>query len=799
MTAGARTMAALLAAAFGLSACRDDGGPGAVSGPPAVQRLALSLAPGAGPAPQASVLQAFDPAAEGAGIAVDAPHFGVVVPEWLPPGSPALLTAGAGQRERAVRVTLRSPWTLDGARRLVVAAAVEGTGGASLVAEFRRGGASVFVSEPQRFREQRSLDLLEFALPPGLGTEPCDALVLACTGGRRVLALGQVQLMAEAPGADLPRPEQGPALVRLGTEARPALGLLPGRALVAECVVPEASQLVLAWCEPDGGLDALPARHVASDLGGAPPDVPALPAIPGLTLTYELSDAPEGVLELTYPTGPGWRRAVVDLLPAWVGQRLRLTFRVADDASARALALAPPEVRRNAVAERTVLLITSDTHRADHLGAQPGAVPIATPVLDALAARGTLFADCYAPVNNTNPSHVALMTGMHPRDTGVLDNYRPVAEAAQTLAEAFAEAGFLTYAAVSTLHLGPPGSGLGQGFDRVSWPGQGAHRDSRETIGDLLAWLPEARGQPLFLWLHVFDAHMPYEPPAEVAQRLWPADRDPRDPGLPPPPAAPDSLPRSLRDVRDLAWPVAMYRGEVEALDERLARLLTVPRIAEGVVALVADHGESLGENQVWFGHGGIAPATLHIPLVLAGPGVPAGRVVARPVTHLSLGATLLDLAGVTDAPLPGASLLAQLDTRGPEAPRFALEANGLAAAVTHGGLHLVLHLQARDVAALGPPRAQHAVELFDLASDPRAEHDLALARRDQARTLRANLIAWLTAARPTGWAHPADTAAEHLEAMAELGYVGPSSAAPDAPLFTPDDCAECAPYSASK
>ncbi|MFT7678581.1 MAG: hypothetical protein ACI8QC_002574 [Planctomycetota bacterium] len=112
-------------------------------------------------------------------------------------------------------------------------------------------------------------------------------------------------------------------------------------------------------------------------------------------------------------------------------------------------ALGLPELISRREKPKTVLLVTSDTHRADYLGASNSGVFVKTPDLDALAARGVLFEDCGSVTNVTNPSHIAMLTGTPVRDTGIVDNATPVSEQAETLAEAFSNRGYLTYASAS--------------------------------------------------------------------------------------------------------------------------------------------------------------------------------------------------------------------------------------------------------------------------------------------------------------------------------------------------------------
>ena len=212
------------------------------------------------------------------------------------------------------------------------------------------------------------------------------------------------------------------------------------------------------------------------------------------------------------------------------------------------IALGEPRLVRRSDQAPTVVLITSDAHRADHVGAARSGVDVATPFLDELAARGVLFEDCTAPSNETLPSLTALMTGLSPRDTGILSNIDTLAGGARTLAERFRVAGFLTFASVSFASLGPGRSGLEQGFDRVSAPMIGA-RDSSETLAAVGDWLARSEGLPVFVWLHIADAHSPYDPPEAWRRRYYDIHRDPRDRSFDEPPEW--MLPESQASVRD--------------------------------------------------------------------------------------------------------------------------------------------------------------------------------------------------------------------------------------------------------
>lgn len=425
-------------------------------------------------------------------------------------------------------------------------------------------------------------------------------------------------------------------------------------------------------------------------------------------------------------------------------------------------------LRRTSDAPPTVLLITSDTHRGDHLGATARPGLVRTPNIDRLARTGVLFEDCWAQTNITNPSHISLMTGRHPRDTGVTDNRTRVARRAATIAERFAAAGYETRASVSAFHLLDRTSGLGQGFDRMEGPEQ-PQRDGEVAARQVAEWLDESRGVPTFTWLHLFDAHAPYGPPEPYARRYY-GDGDPTI--GPEPDFDLERLPPSLRGVRDLDFLRAEYRAEVDYLDGALRDLLERPRVAAGVVAFTSDHGESLGQHGIWWNHTGLYPDTVHVPLVVRWPGGPSGVRVGSQVALRDVAATLLAIAGVGRGDVEGDDLRAAIGEAPPERPQFTLASNAHAAAVRSGRWLCIVYLRWMKPVSMDDERVTGQVELFDLEADPRAERDLVLDEHAVATELRAAVIEWLGRAPGTTLAEgPADLSEADEAMLRGLGY----------------------------
>lgn len=436
----------------------------------------------------------------------------------------------------------------------------------------------------------------------------------------------------------------------------------------------------------------------------------------------------------------------------------------------------------------TVLFITSDTHRSDHLGAAQAGVSIQTPVLDDLAGRGVLFENCYSTTNVTLPSHVSLMTGHHPRQTRVISNDHRLTGAPETLAERFQAAGYRTLAVVSAAHIYGSLPGLDQGFDRMAGPAT-ADRPASESIDILDEWMHDLEDQALFVWLHLFDAHGPYQPPEPFAHEYYPAERDAFDPQLPDL-GLDDVLAHHLKGLRDLDYPPAQYRGEISYLDDQLRRVLDRPRVRAGIVALTADHGECLGDHELYFTHERVFPDTLHVPLLLTFPGAPAGRRVREPVSHLDLTPTILSLAGLDATDLPGRQLLAP---QPPSMRRFALEARQLSASLNHEGWHCILYLATFKGNSARVGYERHQLQLFHTDADPRCQHDQVELDPDRARRMRAEIIAWLNTEDSLGWGQSASLGDEEMAQLAELGYVdGSENLEVESSFDEACDCAHC-------
>ncbi|MFT7077564.1 MAG: arylsulfatase [Planctomycetota bacterium] len=442
-----------------------------------------------------------------------------------------------------------------------------------------------------------------------------------------------------------------------------------------------------------------------------------------------------------------------------------------------------------------VLLITSDTHRGDHVGrgGTPGLV--STPMIDALGRRGIQFTNALSAANMTNPSHVALMTGESPRDTRIVGNQAPLDGAAVTLAERFAAAGWATAAAVSVHHICHPYSGLGQGFDRYDGPEvrtdyRNQRRPGSVAVERALTWIDERDDVPLFLWVHVFDVHGPYEAEPSFLERYRNSDLSSIERSLDPVPGSPlpDWIASSAEKRANVRDHHNAYRAAVDQVDQLLGTLFNHPRAMgpSGVIGFTADHGESFGRHQLWWTHHGLYPDQLHVPLIVAGGGLPAGIQSDTPVEMVSLGSTLMDLAGLDSGEHPARPL----DVRGERSPepRFALGFSGEKAAVDIEGWLLILNLVEHDY-ELGPREfLKGGIELYHVTADPACENDLSDVEAKRADRMKNALIRWLDDARPSGYATVFNMSSEAVQRLKELGYGGMSESSNEGAWYVRDE-----------
>ena len=392
-----------------------------------------------------------------------------------------------------------------------------------------------------------------------------------------------------------------------------------------------------------------------------------------------------------------------------------------------------------------VVVITIDTLRPDHLHCY-GYDKIETPTIDRIAQTGVLFENGVTQTPLTPPSHASIFTGLNPpshkvRDTGgfVLSPSTP------TLASLLQEKGWDTAAFISSAVL-KKRFGFDHGFavydDQMPQPGnrqeflEDAERRAGDTVDRAIQWLDSRSDKPFFLWVHLYDPHTPYDPPSPFRAQY--KDRP--------------------------------YDGEIAYADRELGRLMeTLWRKSppeKTLVALLSDHGESLGEHGE-FSHGVfLYDATLRIAYLLSGPGVPAGPRVTQQARTIDLLPTVLALMGSpAPAGVEGASLVPLFS--GKDAGTAISYAETLFPKINLGWAEL-RGIRTNHWKYIRAPKP----ELYDLSRDPKETNNVLAEHPYEVRKLEAQLAA---ASRSTG-SEKVETTPMDERTLAQLKSLGYTS-----------------------
>lgn len=419
-----------------------------------------------------------------------------------------------------------------------------------------------------------------------------------------------------------------------------------------------------------------------------------------------------------------------------------------------------------------VLVLLMDAFRADHSSAYGYSRPT-TPRIDAFAEGGTLFERAYSTSSYTLASHASLLTGLLPHEHGAewddaMEYWRcdcPI------LGEVLQDRGYATAGLSSNPYWFTREYGFARGFHRFEdFFNNPADAVFRTTFGRavekfvlprvgyldvpgrkradsvnrrLLRWLDSVDGRPFFAFVNYFDVHDPYMPPEPYRSRYagkpvggtinW------RITGM-----DPRLEPAVIQDEMDA------YDGAISYLDGQIGALLDSLE-ARGVlentfVVITSDHGEEFGEHGLLLHGHGLHVQSVHVPLILRGPGVPAGLRVSDPVSNAALPSTVMALTGLESSfplaplvgPAPAEPPVTELVKKPWGSDRFPAF-HGAMQAVVDGPWHYIRH----DV---------FGVELYDLASDPAEQHDLA------ADPAHAELLDRLDRSLEAAWKRPPRT-----------------------------------------
>jgi arylsulfatase A-like enzyme len=391
------------------------------------------------------------------------------------------------------------------------------------------------------------------------------------------------------------------------------------------------------------------------------------------------------------------------------------------------------------LAPSNLVIITLDTTRADRLSPY-GFMNVALPHLERLAREGVLFDDAVSVAPLTLPAHASLFTGLLPPDHGVRDNADPpLADRYITLAEVLRARGFRTAASVGSVVL-DSARGLRQGFETYRDLAAVFSHDVRQRRGDQVVadavdWLGAMGGARFFLWVHLYDAHWPYDPPEPYRSAY---SHDP-------------------------------YSGEIAFADAQIGRLLVFLEakalLDRTIVVVVADHGESLGERGERR-HGVLLyENVLRVPLMLRAPGLRPSRVPDL-VRLIDVMPTVLDLLDVPAAPASdGRSFADLVHGRSRRQEREAYFESVYAERLGCGRSRSLRRGRLKLIDGVRP-------ELYDLEQDPFELRNVYAQHPRLAQTMSAR-IQLLTRGDATITAPAVEIPSDLRARLAALGYVG--------------------------
>jgi arylsulfatase A-like enzyme len=478
----------------------------------------------------------------------------------------------------------------------------------------------------------------------------------------------------------------------------------------------------------------------------------------------------EEVVDPSSERGGAWRDRRVDLA-ALAGATRELRFRTRRLAEQGPFSLplwGNPTLY--AVAPRpadavNVILLSIDTLRADHLTSYGYARDTAPFIEERFARGGALFESPVAAATITTPSHASMFTALQPASHGTTDGMKVLPKHIPTLPEWIRAAGLDTAAVTEDGWLGIR-HGFGRGFD-VFEENKSANIMSPDgqvdrTFARAAAWLERHRDKRFFLFLHTFQVHSPYAPPERYAKLFREGARE----GAPSHERWRDDYDREIRYTDD-------------ELRRLFARLDALGLAGRTVFVLTSDHGEAFLEHGLLEHGGRLHDEVVRVPLLVTGPGIPAGRRFGVPVAHVDLLPTILEWLGIAGPAWSEgrslAGLLAGRDAESAFADRALYAETRAKTAVAAERRVIPFEVPAflvrrgtRKLLRYPDGAGGHRYELYDVAADPGEQRDLYPSAGDGASDLRALLDGYEAA-----------SAAHRARVDAAAGALAPGEAAP--------------------
>lgn len=418
-----------------------------------------------------------------------------------------------------------------------------------------------------------------------------------------------------------------------------------------------------------------------------------------------------------------------------------------------------------------IVLISIDSLRADHVSSY-GYKRETTPGLDSLAENGLRFTQARSASPWTLPSHMTMLTGLWPMDHQVIEDDIALRPDVPLIQEELQKAGWATGGFVSTIYVSGA-YGFSRGFSTFSdyaiSEKENLYHNVRVNalVDDTIEWMKGQEGKPAFVFLHIYDAHYPYVPPAPWNEKF---DRV--------------GKPQELRyknykyylthpiSDRRLKHQTAQYDESIAWVDHELQRLQAAWKDSRRPVTWIvtSDHGEELGERGSWGHAHTLHSEALEIPLIVNGPGI-APAVRDELVGTIDIARTIGNIAGIPWSIGPGADLRSRVEPRTfyAETSRF----DSARLSVQEGRHRFEIDLTAnRRVLYDLEADASEREPLFDSGDKEKALTNLDTAARLEAALWSPLGVPWTLEAgtvRTTGWLVAADRIGQELTGPASF------------------------------
>ena len=400
---------------------------------------------------------------------------------------------------------------------------------------------------------------------------------------------------------------------------------------------------------------------------------------------------------------------------------------------------------------QSVLFITIDTLRADHLGCY-GYPRETSPSIDALADRSIVFENCISQATSTLPSHASIFTSLYPPAHGGIHNIAGLSKDVPSLVGVFKKGGYATGAVISNLVL-ESRFGLNQGFqtfDEELHSRELNRLKFRERRADAatdaaISWLQKKGGRPFFLWVHYVDPHGAYYPPPEYRRMFVDDPLYTEEEELPigEKNFIPKTIPKyqNLFEAKNPSYYISQYDGEIRFTDDHVGRLLGFldesGLSSDTIVVVTADHGESFTERDLYFTHTfRTYDEQAVIPLIIHFPDMETSKRVEAQVRAIDIIPTLLDRLDLENPhPVHGQSLMEVITADAPPPADFAIIYSDHGMDIFDNVMGAQRSIRTRQWKLTRNSR-DGSLELYNIENDPKETNNLAAVRPKVAKQM---------------------------------------------------------------